>query len=145
VIVNRDRALPAAPEEVWRVVSDPTRLPQWWPGVTRVEEPTPEAWTKVLTSPKGKSIRVDFTRLRAEPPHRLLWRQEIEDSPFERVLAESTTEIVLEPEEAGTRVRIAVMHRPRGWGRLSPFQLRAAATRQVQGALDGLAALWEPS
>jgi len=28
--------VPATPEEVWGLVSDPARLPLWWPGVTRV-------------------------------------------------------------------------------------------------------------
>jgi uncharacterized protein YndB with AHSA1/START domain len=139
VIVRRERMLPAAPAEVWRIVSDPSRLPQWWPGVSRVEEASPEAWTKVLASPKGKVVRADYTRVEADEPRRLLWRHEVEESPFERILAASTTEILLAPAEGGTRVTIAVSHRARGWARLSPFQLRAAATRQVEGALDGLA------
>jgi uncharacterized protein YndB with AHSA1/START domain len=138
VLVRRELTLPAAPADVWRVVSDPTRLPQWWPGVSRVEEASPEAWTKVLTSSKGKTVRADYTRLEADEARRLLWRHEVEGSPFERILARSTTEIVLEPENGRTRVEIAVSQQPRGWARLSPFQLRAAAARQVEGALEGL-------
>jgi uncharacterized protein YndB with AHSA1/START domain len=144
VVVRRERTVPADAAEVWRVVSDPARLPQWWPGVLRVEEASPEAWTKVLTSTKGKSVRADYTRLEAEEARRLLWRHEVEESPFERILADSTTEIVLEPEDGRTRVEIAVSHQPRGWARLSPFQLRAAATKQVEGALDGLERLLGP-
>jgi uncharacterized protein YndB with AHSA1/START domain len=143
VIVRRDRTVPAAPAEVWGVVSDPARLPQWWPGVSRVEQASPEAWTNVLTSPKGKLVRADYTRIEVEEPRRLLWRHEVEDSPFERILAGSTTAIALEPENGRTRVEIAVSHQPRGWARLSPFQLRAAATKQVEGALDGLERLLE--
>jgi uncharacterized protein YndB with AHSA1/START domain len=138
VIVRRERTLPAGPAEVWGVVSDPARLPQWWPGVSRVEEASPEAWTNVLTSPKGKTVRADYTRIEAEKPRRVLWRHEVEGSPFERILARSTTEIALAADDDRTRVQIAVSHQPRGWARLSPFQLRAAATRQVEGALDGL-------
>ena len=143
MIVRRDRTVPAAPAEVWGVVSDPARLPQWWPGVSRVEQASPEAWTNVLTSPKGKVVRADYTRIEVEEPRRLLWRHEVEDSPFERILAGSTTAIALEPENGRTRVEIAVSHQPRGWARLSPFQLRAAATKQVEGALDGLERLLE--
>lgn len=138
MIVRRERTLPAGPAEVWGVVSDPARLPQWWPGVSRVEEASPEAWTNVLTSPKGKTVRADYTRIEAEKPRRVLWRHEVEGSPFERILARSTTEIALAADDDRTRVQIAVSHQPRGWARLSPFQLRAAATRQVEGALDGL-------
>jgi uncharacterized protein YndB with AHSA1/START domain len=139
VIVRRAQTLPASPEEIWRVVSDPHRLPAWWPGVTRVEDASPEAWTKVLLSPGGKAVRADYTRLEADPPLHLKWRHELDESPFERLLHSSTTEIDLSAADAGeTLVRIAVEHRPRGWARLSPFQMRAATAKQVQGALDGL-------
>jgi uncharacterized protein YndB with AHSA1/START domain len=142
VIVRREQTLRASPEEIWRVVSDPNRLPAWWPGVARVEDASPEAWTKVLRSPGGKSVRADYTRLEAEEPTHIKWRQELEESPFERLLHESTTEIDLAPlNGAATRVRIALEHRPRGWARLSPVQMRSAAARQVEGALDGLTAL----
>jgi hypothetical protein len=51
-------------------------------------------------------------------------------------------EIELEPEAAGgTRVRLALVQRPRGWARFSPFQLRAAAARQAELALEGLAGM----
>jgi uncharacterized protein YndB with AHSA1/START domain len=142
VIVRRETVLPAAPAEVWRVVSDPERLPAWWPGVTRVEEASPEAWTKVLTSPKGKVVRVDYTRLEADEPARLLWRQEVEESPFERILAAATTEISLEPHDEGTKVAIALDQKPRGWARLAPLQFRASGQRQVDGAIEGLRGLW---
>jgi uncharacterized protein YndB with AHSA1/START domain len=141
VIVRRETVVSAAPEDVWRVVSDPTRLPQWWPNVTRVEEASPEAWTKVLQSPGGKAVRADYTRIEAEEPVRLLWRHEVEESPFERLLSASRTEIAMEPRDGGTLVRISVEHKPRGWARFSPVQMRAAATRQVAGALEGLARL----
>jgi uncharacterized protein YndB with AHSA1/START domain len=141
LVVRRQRTLPAPPEEVWRVVSDPRSLPRWWPGLTRVEDASSEAWTKVLSSPKGKAVRADYTLVVADRPRRLLWRQEVEESPFERILSASTTEIELEPDDGGTRVAIALNHRPRGWARFSPLQMRAAATRQVQGALEGLADL----
>ena len=144
MVVRRQRVLPAVPAEVWRVVSDPTRLPAWWPGVTRVEEASGEAWTSVLVSPKGKAVRADYTMVEADEPARVLWRHEVAESPFERLLAESTTEVALEADEGGgTLVRVTLDQRPRGWARFSPFQLRAAATRQAEGALEGLAGLFE--
>ena len=130
--------MPASPEEVWRLVADPWRLPAWWPGVTRVEEATPEAWTTVMTSGKGRAVRADYTRVEAEEPHRLVWRQELAATPFERLLTESATEIALSPDAGGTRVQLGLVQRPRGWARFAPFQLRVAARRQLQGALDGL-------
>jgi uncharacterized protein YndB with AHSA1/START domain len=142
MVVRRERVVSAAPAEVWRVVSDPTRLAAWWPGVKRVEEATSEAWTTVLVSPKGKSVRADYTMVDAREPERVLWRHEIAESPFERLLSESTTEIALSDDAAGgTVVRLTLEQRPRGWARFSPFQLRAAASKQAEAALEGLAEL----
>ena len=142
MVVRRERVIPAAPAEVWRVVSDPTRLAAWWPGVSRVEEASREAWTTVLASKTGKSVRADYSLVEADEPERVLWRHEVEESPFERLLAESTTEIALAPgEDGGTAVRITLDQRPRGWARFSPFQLRAAAKHQAEAALEGLAGL----
>jgi uncharacterized protein YndB with AHSA1/START domain len=141
MVVRRERLVPAAPSDVWGVVSDPARLAAWWPGVTRVEEASREAWTTVLVSPKGKVVRADYSLVEADEPQRVLWRHEVEASPFERLLSESTTEIALAPDDGGTRVRVTLDQRPRGWARFSPFQLRAAAARQAEGALDGLAGL----
>jgi len=142
MVVRRERVVSAAPAEVWRIVSDPHRLAAWWPGVSRVEEASPEAWTTVLVSPTGKAVRADYSVVEAEEAERVRWRHEVEESPFERLLAESTTEIALAPDAAGgTRVTLTLDQRPRGWARFSPFQLRAAARRQAEGALDGLAGL----
>jgi uncharacterized protein YndB with AHSA1/START domain len=142
VIARRETVVPATPEEVWSLVSDPARLPQWWPGVTRVEEATEEAWTTVLSSPQGKAVRADYTRVGTEEGRRVVWRQEVEESPFERILASATTEIALEPDDGSTRVSVALEQRPRGWARFAPFQFRAAATRQVRGAVEGLEAVF---
>jgi uncharacterized protein YndB with AHSA1/START domain len=142
MVVRRERVVPAPPAEVWRIVSDPTRLAAWWPGVSRVEEASREAWTTVLVSPTGKSVRADYSLVEAEEPERVSWRHEVQASPFERLLRESTTEIALSPEaEGGTQVTLTLAQRARGWARFSPFQLRAAARRQADAALEALAGL----
>jgi uncharacterized protein YndB with AHSA1/START domain len=138
VIVRRETVVAGKIDDVWRVVSDPDRLPQWWPGVARVEEATPQAWTTVLTSPKGKSVRMDFTRVSADEPTRLVWRQEVDQSPFERILAEATTAVELSTADGGTKVAIELDQKPRGWARFAPLQFRAAGRRQVEGAVVGL-------
>jgi uncharacterized protein YndB with AHSA1/START domain len=143
MLLRREAALDAAPDDVWRVIGDPESLPRWWPGVTRVEEATPEAWTTVLSSPRGKTVRADYTRIEAVEGERVAWRQELEESPFERILASAVTSIALSEAGSGaTRVEIALEQRPRGWARFAPLQFRAAGRRQVQGALDGLKALF---
>lgn len=144
MLLRRETVVAALPEEVWEVVSDPEQLPRWWPGVTRVEEATPESWSIVLAAPRGKAIRADYTRLEAVVGERLKWRQEIAGSPFERILASALTTIALSAAEHGaTRVVIGLDHKPRGWARLAPLQFRGAAARQTQGAVDGLEALFE--
>jgi uncharacterized protein YndB with AHSA1/START domain len=142
MVVRRERVVSGAPDDVWRIVSDPARLPAWWPGVSRVEDASREAWTTVLVSPKGKVVRADYTLVDSREAEALRWRQEVEESPFERLLSSASTEITLEPEASGgTRVRVTLDQRPRGWARFSPFQLRAAARRQAEDALHGLAEL----
>jgi uncharacterized protein YndB with AHSA1/START domain len=142
VIVRRETVVPRAPDEVWQVVSDPDQLPRWWPGVTRVEDASAQAWTTVLTSPKGKSVRMDYSRVEATEPTRLVWRQEVAASPFERILEEATTSLELAQTESGTRVAIELEQKPRGWARFAPLQFRAAGKRQVEGAVEGLERLF---
>jgi uncharacterized protein YndB with AHSA1/START domain len=143
MLLRRETVLAATPDEVWRVVGDPEQLVRWWPGVTRVEEATPEAWTTVLGSPRGKAVRADFTRLESIEGERLVWRQEVAGSPFERILASSLTTISLSSTKTGgTQVAIELDNRPRGWARFAPLQFRAAGSRQLRGALDGLEALF---
>jgi uncharacterized protein YndB with AHSA1/START domain len=143
MLVRRETAVAAAPGEVWRVVSDPESLPRWWPGVKRVEEATPEAWTTVLSSPRGKTVRADYTRIEAVEEERVAWRQELAESPFERILAAAVTSIALSAAGGdATRVEVALEQQPRGWARFAPLQFRAAGRRQVEGAIDGLQALF---
>ena len=138
--MRRETVVGAVPQDVWSLVSDPARMSEWWPGVTRVEEATALAWTAVFSSPKGKSVRADYTRVMAEEPGRLVWRQEVEESPFERILAESLTEIGLEPDDGSTRVRMVARMKLRGFARFGSFQVRRAAARQLSAALDGIEA-----
>lgn len=144
--IVRTRTLPAGREALWAVVSDPHHLPRWWPRVERVEEASAAAWTEVLRSPKGKSLRADFTRVRAEAPRRIVWRQEVTGSPFERILAEAVTEVLLEPAEAGsTRVQIRAVQRLRGFALLGSLLMRRSTKRILDEALDGLARIAVPS
>jgi len=136
--VRRARTIAARPEDIWPLIADPHHLPRWWPDLARVEEATPKAWTKVLQSRSGRGVRADFSRVSANRPRRLVWRQELVDSPFERILAEAVTEIQLEPAEGGTRVEIAVTEKPKGMNRFGGFMFRLAARKRIDRALEGL-------
>ena len=138
--VTRARTLAVPAAAVWSLVSDPERLPAWWPAVQRVEEATPHAWTTVLASPTGKTVRADYTLLESRYEELLAWRHEVEESPFERILAESSTSVALEPEDGSTRVTLTTRMRARGFARFGFWQLRRATARQLEAALEGLEA-----
>lgn len=139
--VVRSRTVGAGRQRLWDVVVDPERLPEWWPGVQRVEDASGGAWTTVLGTPRGKSIRADFTLLDAERPWRLAWRHEVAESPFERILSESVTELELEATGEGTVVRLTTRLRMRGLSRFGCLQVSRATRRRLDGALEGLQAL----
>jgi carbon monoxide dehydrogenase subunit G len=139
VTVKRQRTVAAAPGAVWALVSDPHHLPRWWPQVQRVEEVEDDAWTKVLRTPRGKTVRADYTRVSWRPPHEIVWRQEVEESPFEAILDESITTIALEPAGEGeTRVELQAEQELHGSYRFGGFMLRRATRKQLDEALDGI-------
>jgi Polyketide cyclase / dehydrase and lipid transport len=119
-------------------------MPRWWPGVVRVEGVEEDRFTQVFQTKRGRPVRMDFRLLANEPPWRRAWAQEIEGTPFERVLNESIIEVALEPEgtggagRAGTVVTIAQRQKLRGYSKTGGFLLRRATNRKLQEALDGL-------
>jgi uncharacterized protein YndB with AHSA1/START domain len=137
--VKRARTIHASSQALWDVIAEPSQLTRWWPDVVRVEEATPLAWTTVSSTPKGAMVRSDFTRLSADEPRSIAWRQEIEESPFERILSENTTEARLSPDgEASTRVELRAVQKLRGYSRFGGYLFRRATRRKLDAALDGL-------
>ena len=101
-----------------------------------------ERFTEVLGTEKGHSVRADFVVLESRAPEVRRFRQEIEGSPFERLLRSADTTIRLAPDGAGaTRVTIEIRQRLRGAGALGGFMVRRATRRVADAALDGLARL----
>jgi hypothetical protein len=127
------------------VVSDPYHLARWWPRVTRVEgvqerkRGTGTLWTKVLETKAGRSVRADFRCLYSKEPSAYAWEQEIEDSPFAKVLRSSEVRIDLEDREGSTMVSLEAQQRLRGLSRFGGgFMLKRATGAQLDEALDGL-------
>jgi uncharacterized protein YndB with AHSA1/START domain len=142
---RRRRLIGAPRADVWRVVSDPYHLVRWWPKVTRVESVQERKrgrgtlWTKVLETKAGRSVRADFRCLYSKEPSAYAWEQEIEDSPFAKVLRSSQTRIDLSDADGGTMVEIEAEQRLRGLSRFGGgFMLRRATGAQLDEALDGL-------
>lgn len=142
---RRSRTIAAPPDKVWKLIDDPHHMARWWPGVARVEGVDEEHFTQVFTSKRGRAVRMDFHVLGTEPPGtdavfagRKLWEQELAGTPFERVLAQSVTEIVLEPAGEGTTVTIELRQKLRGYSRTGGWMVKRAAAARLDEALEGL-------
>ncbi|HLY48053.1 MAG TPA: SRPBCC family protein [Solirubrobacteraceae bacterium] len=147
--VSRSRIVAAAPERVWRVVADPHDQPRWWPLVERMEGVDEAQFTQVMRTRKGRLVRADFRVLASEPPGtgadqpgRRVWEQEVAGTPFERVLGEAVTEVLVAPSGEGTRVTITQRQQLRGYSRTGGFLLRRATRTKLSEALDALAGLF---
>jgi uncharacterized protein YndB with AHSA1/START domain len=132
--------------EVWRVIEDPYQMPRWWPGVERMEGVEDDRFTQVFKSRRQRTVRADFRLLASEPPGgedaggRRSWAQDVLGTPFERVLVESVTEVVVEPEpDGGTRVTLVQRQKLRGYSKTGAWAMRRATAKRLDGALAGLA------
>ena len=135
---RRSRRIASDPERVWKLISDPHHMPRWWPGVTRMENVKDDRFTQVFITKRGRHVRADFHTLESQRPQRRVWEQEMLGTPFERVLRESVTEIVLEPDSEGTMVKIFQRQKLRGFSRTGGLLLRRASGKKLDEALDGL-------
>lgn len=147
------RTIAAPAQELWETISDPHHLPRWWPRVSRVEDVTEHAFTEVLSTKSGKFVRADFEIIDVVSPQRVVWSQQVENSPFARVLKSSETEIALSEIGGGhdpaTEVTIELRQELHGFmpgggrrfaasAKLGGPLVRRAANATVEEALDGL-------
>lgn len=101
------------------------------------------AFTEVLTSPKGKVVRADFSLVREQRPRLIVWAQQVEQTPFARVLKSAETEIGLAAVDGGerpsTQVWIEMRQSLRGFmAKLGSRLVKRAAIKTIEDALDGL-------
>ena len=92
MIVSRSRTVAAEPEAVWSIVADPKRLARWWPRTERVKGVTGDGWTTVMRSARGRAVRADWRLEREERPVRRAWTQQLEGTPFAKVLRDWVSE-----------------------------------------------------
>ena len=96
----------------------------------------------MLRSKRGRAVRADFRVETSRKPELRTWRQQVEGTPFERVLREAEVEVRLEPAGDGvTKVTLSQQAKMRGVSRLGGFMVRRATRRLLGEALDGLEAL----
>lgn len=68
-----------------------------------------------------------------------MWEQDIEGTPFGRILRTASLQIELvDGEDANTRVRLTSEERLRGLSRLGSPMMRMATRRRLNEALDGI-------
>jgi uncharacterized protein YndB with AHSA1/START domain len=137
---RRSRTLSAPVAQLWELIGDPHHLPRWWPRVDRVEDVEGGAFTEVMRTAKGKLVRADFRVLNSdEQTHSLSWEQQLEGTPFARLLSEAHTHLRLEGVAQGTLVTIELHQRLTGFfPRFGGFMVSWAATKTLDEALDGL-------
>ena len=140
--VSRSRTIGATPERVWDLISDPHSLPRWWPRIVRVEDVQGKGerarWTAVLQTDRGATVRADYRCVASTNGARFAWKQDLDGTPFERILRESRVEVMLEPEADATQVRLSSEERLRGLARLGSAMMRGATRRRLDEALDGI-------
>jgi uncharacterized protein YndB with AHSA1/START domain len=143
---RRSRTIAAPVSELWELICDPHHLPRWWPRVERVEDVVDGAFTELMRTSKGKAVRADFRLVLAdEQTHSLTWEQQLEGTPFARVLSSSQTLVTLEPSAQNTpsaeqtHVTIELRQKLSGFfPRFGGFMVRRAAAATLDEALDGL-------
>jgi uncharacterized protein YndB with AHSA1/START domain len=122
-------ACAAPPEEVWKLLHDPARFPEWWAGLDRVER-APGAEEETFY----RSAWPDFAY-----PTRVAARQEGRTIIVSCQVSHVDQEWVLEPDGAGCRVQVRVSYPEAEAARLEQFRQEAA------GSLPRLVALAEAS
>jgi uncharacterized protein YndB with AHSA1/START domain len=142
--VTRTRLVEAAPQEVWKLVSDPYSLPRWWPRTARVENVDDKGggrrarWTKVLETAEGRGVRADFRCVSSAEGERYVWEQELAGTPFERHLKALQVEVRLRERDGGTEVSISEEQSLKGMSKLGSPLMRRARGDVLDEALDGL-------
>jgi uncharacterized protein YndB with AHSA1/START domain len=137
---RRSRTIAAPVEDIWEIVHDPHHLPRWWPRVSRVEDVEGDAFTEVMITRKGKTVRADFNLLPSEMGERALtWAQRVEGTPFARLLRSAETEVRLGDSGLSTEVTIELRQTLTGiFPRLGGVMVKRAAAATIEEALDGL-------
>jgi uncharacterized protein YndB with AHSA1/START domain len=141
-VTRRSATVAAAPAAVWQTVADPHQLPRWWPRVERVEGVSGSGFTQVLRSDRGALVRADFRVGQRNKPRIVTWEQDLDGTPFAKLLRKAVTTVTLEPDAAGTRVEVRLEQRLQGISRFGGFMVKRAARKQVDGALEALAGLY---
>ena len=119
-------------------------MPRWWPLALRSEDVRDDpdtgalAWTVVLRTEGGTTVRADFRQAESRQGELFGWVQEVEGTPFAKILKAASVEVALEAGDDGSQVSITSDESLRGMSRLGRSMIRGAAQRRLDEALDGI-------
>lgn len=116
--------------------------PRWWPRVDRVEGVNPQGFTQVMHTKAGRPVRADHRFTGQDEPYVRSWAQEIEGTPFERVLRAAHTTVRVAEDGDGARVTLELQQKMRGMSSFGGFLVRRAMRQTLDAALDGLEPLF---
>ncbi len=135
----------ATPDQVYDLISDPSRLAEWWPRVVRVEHVTgrPGAerarWTCVLGADSGRMLRLDYRCTGATRPERYEWEHELEGTPYESHLARQAVEARIASEGDACEVSLTTVNTLRGTAKIAGFSMKKGQRDLLDEALASLA------
>lgn len=100
-------------------------------------------WTLVLTTERGRPVRLDYRATGSTQGRRFAWEQEVAGTPFERILRSAQLELLLEAGQGpggaeATLVTLRSEERLRGLSRLGSPMMRRAMAERLDAALEGL-------
>lgn len=156
--VVRQRQVDAAPADVWAVVTDPGRAPDWFTFAERVEVlDSAGDGVGVGVGQKQRQYgrwgrrqaEVDREITEYDPPRGYAWRhlaERLDGKPAPQFARSTEFQLHLEPAGAGTLVRLRSRQEPAS--AVKGLVMRAFGTRdvasQMDRSLDRLAALFRP-
>ena len=108
--IDRDITIKAAPDRVWRALTDPKELSAWFK--VQIEgdlAPDREVWmTSTHAGYEGQRFQIRIVEISA--PHRFVWQWhpgEVDKAVDYSAEARTTVTFTLEPVAGGTRVRVS--------------------------------------
>lgn len=149
--VTRKKSVLAAPDQVYDLISDPSRLSEWWPRVVRVEDVAGRAgaertrWTCVLGADSGRMLRLDYRCSGATRPERYEWEHELEGTPYEKHLARQAVEARIVATGEGSEVSLTTVNSLRGTAKIAGFSMKKNQRELLDRALDALGGLFQES
>ena len=145
--IVRESRVEGSAENVWKIVSDPDRAPEWFTFAERVEVRSGQGVGQLRTQHGrwgSKKAEVDQEITHFEPNRLLAWRhvaERLNGKPAPKFAASTEFRIELEPDGSATIVRLRSRQEPagavKGWV-MKLFGTKDVA-RNLERSLDQLA------